>query len=68
MTKSNAIWNDAGLLRQDTVARYHSFLCFGGTLNQYDRVLNRAHRIAKLTGLTMTQVMNNLRDDAELVP
>lgn len=58
--------NDAGLLREYIVERHSCYLLNGGSVDRARRVNALVERLAKLSGLPVDMVWEDLIEDAEL--
>lgn len=66
MTMTNAVWNDAGLLREYIATRFTGYLLRGATLNTAQRCNRLVKRLAALTGISEIELYQDLKGDAEL--
>ena len=63
MILTNAVWNDAGLMRAYLATRTGRVLVVGGSLEAMRTAGRHARHLAKIAGLTFEQVVANLQAD-----
>lgn len=59
----NEIMSDAGLYREYVAVRFGQVLTHGGHFMTMDRAMRHVKRIAKMTGLTVYDVLDGVRSD-----
>lgn len=62
----NEVQHDAGLLREYVVRHYGAALTHGGMSASYNWGMRQVKRLARMTGLSREQVLEDIRTDYDM--